>query len=226
MHNGLVLDEPEDGERDFQLDRKEILIRMIKYNVITKRFEKMLNNPVLKAARTCFEQRQWPLADKVAMEQHGCTQIRFLLRHYKAFFTTEECVQICADWQVFKEVMAKQPQLLQLIECAFWEHIGRFFYQPKRHQLLVRLRTVVALIPLDTSECERGFSKMNLIMGAMQSRMGSKKLDWLMRINLLGPELEDFDPLPIVQWWIESAKRGRQINKLKWHMQKVCSGII
>ena len=108
----------------------------------------------------------------------------------------------------------------------FGNTLADFFYQPKRHQLLVRLRTVVALIPLDTSECERGFSKMNLIMGAMQSRMGSKKLDWLMRINLLGPELEDFDPLPIVQWWIESAKRGRQINKLKLHIQKVCSGII
>ena len=108
----------------------------------------------------------------------------------------------------------------------FWEHIGRGFNQPHRHELIVRMRTLVALIPLGTSKCERGFSKMKLIIGAMQSRMASVKLDWLMRINLLGPELEDFDPLPIVKWWIESAKRGRQINKLKWHMQKVCSGII
>jgi hypothetical protein len=33
---------------------------------------------------------------------------------YKVFFTIAETQRIMADWQVFKEVMAKQQQLFQL----------------------------------------------------------------------------------------------------------------
>ena len=89
----------------------------------------------------------------------------------------------------------------------------------------IKLRTLVALIPLDTSECERGFSKMNLIMGPLRTGLSAEHLDWLMRIALLGPDLKDLDPEPIINWWIGAAKRGRQLGKLECHLPKVLASL-
>jgi hypothetical protein len=155
------------------------------------------------------------------MESHGNNELNVLLRHYNAFFTVEDCDHIRKDWQVFKRVMCTMPQLLQLSESKFWGHINMHFDHPHRHRLLIKLRTLVALIPLDTSESERGFSKMNLIMGSLRTNLSAEHLDWLMRIALLGPDLKDFDPEPIINWWIGAAKRGRQLGKLECHLQKV-----
>ena len=219
MYYGLVCDEPEVGEVEFQKDRVEILTALIKH--LAERFEKLLKNPILRAARVCFEQRQWPTADAGAMQSHGDGELNVLLRHYKAFFTIAECTHIRKDWQVFKEVMCTMPQILQLSESKFWMHVNAHFDYPHRHQLLIKLRTLVALIPLDTSECERGFSKMNLIMGSLRACLSAEHLDWLMRIALLGPNLKDFHPGPIIDRWIRNAKRGRQLGKLECHLQKV-----
>jgi hypothetical protein len=55
MYYGLVCDEPEAGEVEFQKDRVEILTALVKH--LAERFEKLLKHPILRAGRVCFEQR-------------------------------------------------------------------------------------------------------------------------------------------------------------------------
>ena len=62
------------------------------------------------------------------------------------------------------------------------------------------------IVPLDTSEYERGFSLMNWIKTALQNRVGTKHLNDLMRVCLLGPSIEDFDPKPVLSWWLKNKR--------------------
>ena len=114
-------------------------------------------------------------------------------------------------------------QAMQLAMQGMWGWWSSSYHygQPWRHQLLVKLRTLVAVIPLDTSECERGFSTMNLIMSPSRARLSDSKLDWLMRVALLGPNIKDFNPKPVIQKWLADSKRSRQLNKLEWHLNKL-----
>ena len=57
--------------------------------------------------------------------------------------------------------------------------------------------------------------------GTLRPRLSDDKLDWLMRAALLGPNIKDFDPKPIIQEWLQDSKRGRQLNKLEWHLNKL-----
>ena len=60
---------------------------------------------------------------------------------------------------------------------------------------------------------------------SLRTGLSTEHLDWLMRIALLGPELKDFDPEPIINWWIGAAKRGRQLGKLECHLPKVLASL-
>ncbi|XP_060571778.1 E3 SUMO-protein ligase KIAA1586-like isoform X2 [Ruditapes philippinarum] len=48
------------------------------------------------------------------------------------------------------------------------------------------------LAPVSTVDCERGFSKQNLIKTCLRSRLSVKSLDRLMRITVEGPEIGQF----------------------------------
>lgn len=48
------------------------------------------------------------------------------------------------------------------------------------------------LAPVSTVDCERGFSKQNLIKTCLRSRLSIKSLDRLLRISLEGPETGQF----------------------------------
>ena len=69
--------------------------------------------------------------------------------------------------------------------------------------IVIRMIVLYLMVPLDTSECERGFSLMNLLKTALRNRLGSRRLNDLMRICLLGPSVEDFDPKQILAWSVQ-----------------------
>ena len=44
-----------------------------------------------------------------------------------------------------------------------------------------------------------------------------------MRITLEGPSIEDYDPSPAVDRWMNSAKRARRPDyKIQWDMEVLC----
>ncbi|KAG1673513.1 hypothetical protein GQR58_015535 [Nymphon striatum] len=55
----------------------------------------------------------------------------------------------------------------------------------------VAARFIIA--PVSTVECERGFSKQNLVKTCLRNSMSVSALDNLMRISIDGPSLENFD---------------------------------
>ncbi|CAI7793218.1 unnamed protein product [Closterium sp. NIES-53] len=69
---------------------------------------------------------------------------------------------------------------------------------------LVRLWIAVAVLPLSTVECERGFSRQNVIKSWMRSNLCDAMLGKLMTVLLLDYEME---PQAIMSVWHGSKKR-------------------
>jgi len=74
-----------------------------------------------------------------------------------------------------------------------------------------------------TAECERGFSKMNLIKTDKRTRLQYNSLSSLVRICCDGPALQDFQPRPAIQKWMDMTKGTRHLggHKLSGPRKKV-----
>ncbi|XP_066475289.1 E3 SUMO-protein ligase KIAA1586-like [Tiliqua scincoides] len=85
---------------------------------------------------------------------------------------------------------------------GFREYILEKTYPEKLLHLIRTLNT----IPISSSECERGFSQMNLIVTPTRASLKTKTISALLFIKLVGPPLRLFDPSKYVDLWL---LRGR-----------------
>ena len=62
------------------------------------------------------------------------------------------------------------------------------------------------MLPVSSVECERGFSRQNLIKTKLWCRLSIDTLDDLMSIDLVGVSVEDFDTKPALHNWQKFEK--------------------
>lgn len=86
-----------------------------------------------------------------------------------------------------------------------WEAVNRQYREISPNFL--RLTDLILTIPATSSEAERGFSAMGLVKTDNRNRMEETSLNTLLRIVLLSPPVEVFDPQPSVNLWWEDCKR-------------------
>jgi hypothetical protein len=87
--------------------------------------------------------------------------------------------------------------------CDFKDKAG--VKVPTALQPLINCATV---IPISTSECERGFSHMNLIMGPERSMLLIQHVSALMFIKLNGPPVVQWNPDCYVKSWLKHCHRS------------------
>ena len=91
-------------------------------------------------------------------------------------------------------------------------------------QLCPILRAINTL-PVTSSDCERGFSTMNLIMSPLRNSLGITRLSSLMFIKLMGPPLQLWNPLPYVNRWLTAHRhaddtRSRRVDPTAQHNKR------
>jgi len=62
------------------------------------------------------------------------------------------------------------------------------------------------LIPCSSSECERGFSNMNLILNDRRNRLLIENVSNLLFIKMHGPPLNIFNPENYVITWLQTHR--------------------
>ena len=72
---------------------------------------------------------------------------------------------------------------------------------------LMELLVAVNSIPIASAECERGFSQMNLICTANRASLLTSTISSLLFLNLVGPPLAKFNPIPYVRSWVAKGHR-------------------
>lgn len=62
-------------------------------------------------------------------------------------------------------------------------------------------------IPISSAECERGFSQMNLICTPTRASLYTSTISHLLFLDLVGPPLTKFNPVPYVRSWVAKGHR-------------------
>jgi hypothetical protein len=95
---------------------------------------------------------------------------------------------------------------------AFGEYIK---YREEMPNELSRIRRILHTIAISSSECERGFSQMNLIVTPGRSSLLLKTVASLLFIIIVGPPLTLFDPTNYVKTWLLQGHHSALVTKSK-----------
>ena len=79
-------------------------------------------------------------------------------------------------------------------------------------KMFQKLLNAVDTVPVSTAAYERGFSQMNEICTSLCSQITVSHISSLMFINIVGPPLTMWNPLPFVKAW--HAKNRRDATSL------------
>jgi hypothetical protein len=70
---------------------------------------------------------------------------------------------------------------------------------------------LVLSLPAATAECERGFGLMKRVKSDWRSALATETLNDLMTVELLSPDIKEFDPTRSIQLWLADSQRRQGI---------------
>ena len=199
------------------------------------RFDPILRSPVFAAIRRSFEHRQWPIHDDDLLRSFGDGEIDFLTSH----FSRLRCMQAVSASELrrqWKRVKFEQrnADIFGMEFSEFWTHLTVHFNGGLvGYPDLLVLAGVVRMILIDSSCCEQGFSRVNRTLTKQRGRMGLETLKSHLTIQMLGPDISEFDPSPIVEMWMKQPfdskssdgnAKGRFLGALMSKMEKAAIG--
>jgi hypothetical protein len=79
---------------------------------------------------------------------------------------------------------------------------------------LLQLKYTLETVAISSSECERGFSQMNLIVTPARSSLSITSMSLLL-LKIVGPPLTQFDPTKYVRLWLLRGHHSAGYTKSK-----------
>jgi len=120
------------------------------------------------------------------------------------------------DIQYGDESIRRLSQVFQIDQVLSVRGFREYKENKKVNIDIKPLMTAINSIAISSSECERTFSSMNVIVSPIRSALTSSHLSSLIFIHCVGPPLEKFDPKSFVKSWIMRGKRSAtETNCLK-----------
>lgn len=133
------------------------------------------------------------------------------MEHFNDILIRNNCDidSVSLEWGELKvyvsRLVAAEPAVSYL---DLWQRVIRQNEDCFKNIILVLM--IVLLIPIHTSEVERGFSLMNRVKQDWRARLTTPTLNELMRISLLGPTINDFEPMGAIRLWWHGGRRARR----------------
>ena len=72
------------------------------------------------------------------------------------------------------------------------------------------LASIGLCMQLTSVECERSFRVQNKIKSKFRASLKAETMDSLMKINMVGPDLETYNPDPAITHWMKKKKRRKK----------------
>ena len=134
------------------------------------------------------------------MSSYGSDEIEILSGHYGQSKTTEsgnelhpvvDTVKTKDEWVVFRQLMSNNFRTCTLQTMA--AKLLPSAEVKETYPNMVTLITLALTMPVSTADCERGFSKHNLIKNKTRARLKTENVATLMRMSLDTPDLSVVD---------------------------------
>jgi hypothetical protein len=178
----------EDMEKDISHIRATILEAC---NIVKVNLDRRFSNLQLFEQLRVFEPRVIRGVSQENLNELGVKEIKMLVtsfnRHYlnpEAYLDSDATL---ADWSTAKHLIRGD-----------WAHLEDEKIESTliKHPTLLGIAKIyeyISVIPLTTVECERQFSRMNLIKTTLRNQLEPDTLGALMNISMNGPGIENFD---------------------------------
>ena len=200
------------GDKDAAMERvrhnKQAVVNATAAH-LQRRFSSFSEDPIFRSM-SVFDFKNWPMGLE-PLQNYGNGQLRALVTHFEELLERNNCNTdaVPLEWNELKLYVARlvgaEPAVSYL---DLWQRVIR--QNEERFQNIALLVKIVLLIPVHTSEVERGFSLMNRVKQDWRARLTSPTLNELMRVRLLGPSCEEFDPMRAIRLWWQAGRRSRR----------------
>ena len=134
------------------------------------------------------------------LPSYGSNEIDTLSVHYGEFKNTDDGVELeplldgqelKEEWVIFKQLMSKNFSDLSI------QGMAKKVLNPSEMQdqfpQMLKLLTIALTVPVSSVDCERGFSKQNLIKTKIRAKLKTENVSTLMKMSVDTPELDKFD---------------------------------
>ena len=88
------------------------------------------------------------------------------------------------------------------------------------------LQNTVKLIPISSSEAERGFSQMNSIVTPTRASLATTTVSSLLFIRLVGPPLRKFNPANYINSWMDKGQHFADDTNSKKHKRDSVDSVL
>ncbi len=208
------------------LEKVEAIVNETKENIDT-RFDTFSNNPVLKASRV-INPHNWPESE-AALYDYGDQEIEELFKHFESLLQSRHLADLnrCKlQWIELKLLISRRrkleihskkkqtkeeeskcskkdqsasPSFLKFHEM--WATILCDSELAEKFDVILAIVKILMVIPVHTSELERGFSHMNIIKSQKRSSLQEESLNSLMTVKLSKVDYLQYDPMgAIIRW--------------------------
>ena len=164
--------------------------------VISEIQERFPNRSLLNSMKI-LDHANWP-NNKEELTKYGEEEMNKLSEVYK-----KEVDNICEEWFGYKAIVYSNFKNIK-IEVLL-PRLYEFYYDTFPN--IIKLLGIVYSIPFSSVECERRFSKQNLIKTDLQNSLNNKTLHFWMIVGLEEKDLSEFDFTRALQIWNKACKR-------------------
>ena len=168
--------------------------------VISEIQERFPDRPLLNSMKI-FDHTNWP-NNREELTRYGEKELNILAE----FYGKEQIIQvnnICEEWFGYKAIIYANFRNIE-IELLI-PKLFEFYYDTFTN--IIKLLGIVYSIPFSSVDCERGFSKQNLIKTDLRNSLNIETLHFLMMVGLEEKDLFEFDFTRAVQIWNNECKR-------------------
>ena len=175
--------------------------------VILEIQKKFPDRPLLNAMQI-LNPKEWP-KNKEKLIKFGDTELEELIRFYGKSYLPNYSIPIIDsenirnEWYLFKEIVYRNYQNFNIEE--FFPHL--FENYSTTYPNIMKLIEIIYSIPFSSVECERGFSKQNIIKTDHRNRLSNNTLHLLLLVSLDDIQIEDFDFNQALAIWLKMRNR-------------------
>ena len=166
------------------------------------RFLEPVDQCILSALFAVFNPGSYP-SDEDKLATYGNEEIDQLELHYADILP--EASECAGEYERFKRLVHSHFKKIttcvaDLCELVITKHSESF-------PGLKALASIAITLPVSSVDCERGFSRQNLIKSRTRSCLKNISLHRLLMISIEGPPLEQFDFQKALKVWTEAKTR-------------------
>ncbi|KAK6191936.1 hypothetical protein SNE40_003508 [Patella caerulea] len=195
-------------------DQKNGILNKI-IDCFQSRFEDISGGKSVFTAAQIFDHKNWPAEnDLPALYHYGNLDLNYIIQHFQHVLQNIcNTDSVITEWSDLKLYVARNTHFRAYHPLAVWQRVSQEDVN-NNYSNIMKVIHLTSCFPLSNASCERGFSTMKRIKSDWRCRLSNSTVDMLMRIDLEGPPLNDFNPRPFVNKWWLNGQRSKRPNSV------------